>query len=158
MSSHYGALLGFAAVCLLTTTVQASHYPIEVVPFIEQAHKDKLATLNLTETADLLDALLTGKQRKEMATRSGIAVETLLDYATTCDLLRLRGVGPKMARLIKLAGVADVQALRAQNPDDLAVALQEANKKHGVSEILPQKDTLKDWIHQARGLKIVITE
>lgn len=152
-------LSGFTVLLLLVAQslpVWASHYPIEVVPFVESGHKAKLSALKIEDTEELLQALLTSDARKAVARKTGIEDAKLGEYSRTCDLLRLRGVGPKMARLLLLSGVAGVAGLRAETAPELIVKLRAANKQHGVSEILPQEETLKDWIHQARALDIIL--
>ncbi len=148
----------FAAVLclLLAAPALASHYPLEVVPFVEADHKARLAAQKLEDTEALLHALLTPEARKRLADTAGIPEEKLLEYARTCDLLRIRGVGPKMAKLLLLTGVQSLSALRAEKPETLLPTLRETNKQHGISEILPQEETLKDWIHQARALEIIV--
>ncbi len=61
-----------------------------------------------------------------------------------------------MAKLLLLTGVQSLSALRAEKPETLLPKLRETNKQHGISEILPQEETLKDWIHQARALEIIV--
>jgi len=148
--------LGTLVVVLAGATAWGSHYPIEVVPFIDEAHKSSLAAQKLTETKDLLDALLTSDARRAVSKKTGIEVEKLEEYAHLCDLLRVRGLGPKMARLMMLSGIDGIEALRAEKPAELLPKLKGANDKHGISEILPQEETLNDWIHQARALPIVV--
>lgn len=134
----------------------ASHYPIDAAPFVADEHKTRLTNIKIFGTEELLNALLTTKARKEMGRKTGIETSVLMEYARACDLLRIRGVGPKMARLLILSGVDGINTLRAEKSETLLPKMQEANKKHGVSELLPQLDTLKDWIHQARKLKIIV--
>jgi hypothetical protein len=151
-----------ALVCLVVVlagtaaSALASHYPIDAAPFIEDEHKTKFTQSKLFGTEELLNALLTPQARKELGRKTGIKKDVLLGYVQACDLLRVRGVGPKMARLLILSGVDGIKALRAQKSEELMPKMQEANQKHGVSELLPQLDTLKDWIHQARKLKIIV--
>jgi predicted flap endonuclease-1-like 5' DNA nuclease len=150
---------GFALLLFLIGTgfsAQASHYPLEVVPFLEAGHRAKFSALKLEDTEQLLNALLTDKARQGVAGKTGIDEVKLLDYARTCDLLRIRGIGPKLAKLLLLSGVTGVAALRAEKPAELLVSIRAANKQHGVSEILPQEETLKEWIHQARALDLIV--
>jgi hypothetical protein len=152
-------LFGLTVLLLLLSQslpLLASHYPIEVVPFLEAGHRTKLAALKVEDTEQLLQALLTPKARKKAAGKSGIEIAKLEEYSKLCDLLRIRGVGPKMARLLLLSGIAGIAGLRGESGGDLIVKLRATNQQHGVSEILPQEETLKDWIHQARALDIIL--
>lgn len=152
------AVLCLGLCVLFALPAAASHYPLEGVPFIPEKDRKALEAQKITDTKELLDALLTPAARKGMGAKTGIAVETLLDYARLCDLLRLRGVGPKMARLIILCGVTGVAQLAKQSPASLLEKMQETNKVHLVSELIPQLDTVQDWIQQARELEVVVKE
>jgi predicted flap endonuclease-1-like 5' DNA nuclease len=107
---------------------------------------------------ELLDALLTPEARKSVSGKTGIAVDTLLEYVRLCDLLRIRGVGPKMARLISLCGVTGTAALGKEVAAPLLEKMKEKNKVNLVSELLPQVETVEDWIQQARELPVVVKE
>lgn len=139
-----------------SSPVLASHYPIEVVPFLEAGHRAKLAALKVEDTEELLQALLTPKARKSAARKTGIDEAKLDEYSRLCDLLRVRGVGPKMARLLLLSGMSGIAGLRGQSAADLLVKLRAANQQHGVSEILPQEETIRDWVQQAGALDIIL--
>ena len=143
-------------VLLYAGAALASHYPLEAVPFIAAKDKKLLKQQKILGTKQLLNALLTSKVRKKMARQTGIDKEALKGYAHLCDLLRVRGVGPKMARLIILAGVTGIKELRKQKAADLLAGMKEANKVHTISEILPQVETIQDWIGQAAELEILV--
>ncbi len=152
-------LFGLTVLMLLlsqSAPVLASHYPIEVVPFLEAGHRAKLAVLKVEDTEALLQALLTPKDRESASRKTGIEVGKLEEYSRLCDLLRVRGVGPKMARLLLLAGVSGIAGLRGQSAPDLMVKLRATNQQYGVSEILPQEDTIKDWVQQAGTLDLIL--
>lgn len=133
-----------------------SHYPIEAVPFVEEGHKSLLAAQKLTETRDLLNALLTPTARQTLSKKTGIPVEKLEEYVHLCDLLRIRGLGPKMAKILLLAGVDGVEKLRSERAEAVLRKMKTANDKHAISEILPEEETLNDWIQQARNLEIIV--
>jgi len=130
----------------------ASHYPLEAVPFVPDKEREALLKEKITDTQELLDATKTAQQRKQLSRKTGIGEEIVLEYAQMCDLLRVRGVGPKMAKLFRLSGVLTMDDLGKQVPDVLSAKIKETNATHMVSEILPDEGSLKDWIHQARTL------
>ncbi len=156
MASRLSGLTVLLLLLSQSLPVLASHYPIEVVPFLESGHRAKLAPLKVEDTEELLQVLLTAKARKVAAGKTGIKVAKLEEYSFLCDLLRVRGVGPKMAKLLLLAGISGIAGLRGESAPQLIVKLRATNKQHGVSEILPQEETLKDWIHQARALDLIL--
>lgn len=158
MSRLATSLLAACLVVSATGPALASHYPLEGVPFIPEKDRKALEAAKIQDTKELLDALLTVQARKSMAEKTGIAAETLLEYARLCDLLRLRGVGPKMARLLVLCGVTGTQALGKEAAETLLEKMKAVNKVHMVSELVPQVETLADWIQQARQLEVVVKD
>ena len=157
MNKGFFTLLAVAGlVMLFAGSVAASHYPLEAVPFIADSHKKLLKKQKILDTKQLLNSLLTSKVRKKMARKTGIDKEALEGYVQLCDLLRIRGVGPKMAKLIMLAGVKGIKDLRKQKAVDLLAGMKEANKVHTISEILPQIETIQDWIGQASELETLV--
>ncbi len=151
-----GLLAVVGLVLLYAGSVLASHYPLEAVPFIADSDKKLLKQQKILDTKQLLNSLLTSKVRKKMARKTGIDKEVLTGYVQLCDLLRIRGVGPKMAKLIMLAGVPGIKVLRKQQAAQLLAGMKEANKVHTISEILPQVETIQDWIGQAAELEILV--
>ncbi|MBM4353515.1 MAG: DUF4332 domain-containing protein [Deltaproteobacteria bacterium] len=145
-------LLTLALLTAFVPAALASHYPLEAVPFIPDQEREALLKEKITDTQELLEAAKTEKQRKQLAKKTGIAEEVVLEYAQLCDLLRVRGIGPKMARLFRLSGVKTIEDLAKETPEALAPRIKETNATHMVSEILPDEGSLKDWIHQARSL------
>ena len=143
-------------VLLFAGSAVASHYPLEAVPFIADSDKKLLKQQKILDTKQLLEGLLTSKVRKKMARKTGIDKDVLEGYVHLCDLLRIRGVGPKMAKLIVLAGVTGIKELRKQKAAELLSSMKEANKVHTISEILPQEETIQHWIGQAAELEILV--
>lgn len=157
MNKGLFTLLAVAGLVLLFAgSAVASHYPLEAVPFIADSDKKQLKGQKILDTKQLLNSLLTSKVRKKMARKTGIDKGVLEGYAHLCDLLRIRGVGPKMAKLIILAGVSGIKDLRKQKAAALLAGMKEANKVHTISEILPPVETIQDWIGQASELEILV--
>jgi predicted flap endonuclease-1-like 5' DNA nuclease len=135
------------------TSTQASHYPIEGVSFIPGKHAEALTKIGLEDTETLLAALSTLEKRKDVATRTQIPLDVLESYFHLCDLLQIRGIGPRMAQLLVLTGCTSTADLATRTSATLLEDMKKANQQHRISEILPQVDTLTDWIQQAKNLK-----
>ena len=69
-----------------------------------------------------------------------------------CDLLRVDGIGPSIARLLTVSDVADLSVLRRQGAGSLLGRIRTANAKHGIMEVLPSEQTLASWIKSAASL------
>lgn len=145
-------LLGL--VLLMGATAWASPYPLEAILGSEEA--GKLATQRITTTAMLLDRGAGAADRKKLARTSGIKLARLTRWVRMCDVLRIKGVGPQMTKLMAAAQVYTVQQLRKQRPRVLAQRLEQANRKVKITQTPPTAGQLRNWITQARKLKLVL--
>ena len=147
---RFGVLL-----CLLlvgAANVLASHYPLDAAGFLSPGERTALVARGINDTAQLLEATDTAKERIALAGASGIDKKRLRELQEICDLLQVRGIGPKMAGVLRLAGVYDTRALAAEDATALAGKMQKANDVHKVSEVLPEPLVLQGWIEQAASI------
>jgi predicted flap endonuclease-1-like 5' DNA nuclease len=146
---------GFLAVLVLLSlfgavgAAQASHYPLDAAGFLSDGERTALLAQGIEDTAQLLAATDTPAERGALAGTSGIDKKRLREIQEVCDLLQVRGIGPKMAGVLRLAGVYDTRALAGEKADPLALKMKKANDVHKVSEILPESSVLEGWIQQA---------
>jgi predicted flap endonuclease-1-like 5' DNA nuclease len=139
---------------LLAQSASASTYPLDnVLP------KEAAATLAKAEISDT-DALLTKgatpAARTKLAKATGLDAKQLLAWVRMCDVVRVKGVGPTMAKLLEAAGVKSVAQLRNQKAKPLSARLEKVNEKAKITQKLPSEQHLEDWISQAKKLKIVV--
>ena len=132
-----------------STVAFASHYPLDAATFITDAEKTSLRGQGIDDTATLLGATDTAKERAALAGLVGIDKKRLREFQEICDLLQVRGIGPKMAGVLRLAGVYDTRSLATEDATALAGKMKKANDVHKVSEILPEPSVLVGWIEQA---------
>lgn len=140
------------ALFISPTSAQASHYPLDAATFLSGAEKTALQAHGIEDTAGLLEATDTAKERTALVGLAGIDKKRLREIQEICDLLQVRGIGPKMAGVLRLAGVYDTRALAGEEAVALAAKMKKANDVHKVSEILPESDVLVGWIEQAAAL------
>lgn len=129
---------------------------IAAVSSIDAAIASNLRTAGVTNVQSLLDKAATPEGRAELAAATGYDAGTILAWANQLDLERVRGVGPKYAALLKLAGVDTVPELAQRNPANLAARLAEVNATDGVVKVVPTQDHVANWIGQAKELPRVI--
>jgi predicted flap endonuclease-1-like 5' DNA nuclease len=146
-------ILPALVVLLAAGPVLASHYPLEETPFITPEEAALLKVRAIEGTDQLLEATDTEEERAGLALATGIDRKRLREIEELCDLLQVRGIGPKMAMLMRLAGVYDTRALAAQKAEPLAAAMKKANDVHQASEILPEPEVIQGWIEQAASLR-----
>jgi len=133
-------------------TALASHYPLDAATFLSDGERAALVERGIEDTAQLLEATDTAKERAALAGPSGLDKKRLREIHEVCDLLQVRGIGPKMAGVLRLAGVYDTRALAGEEATALAGKMKKANDVHKVSEILPEPAVLAGWIEQAASL------
>lgn len=143
-------VLGWAATAL------ASHYRLPAGGLVSDAEQRALAEAHVETTKALLDATAAQKDRRALAKSTSISYARLTELATQCDLLRIRGVGPSVVRLLQAAGTRHAAALRQALPESLETKIKAANAIHGIMEVLPDIASLADWIAQARELPKVL--
>jgi len=147
--------LSFAVLIFLlgvADTALASHYPLDAAAFLSDGERAELSERGVEDTAQLLEATADSKKRAALAGLSGIDAKRLREIQEICDLLQVRGIGPKMAGVLRLAGVYDTRALAGEKAASLAAKMKKANYVHKVSETLPEPSILEGWIEQAAAL------
>ena len=97
------------------------------------------------------------KGRKELAAKTGISEQQLLEWANVADHMRIPGMGKAKIGLIRAAGVTTVRELGLRNPARLAQSMREANIKRKLVRVLPSEKSVEQLIERARKLPPKIT-
>mgnify|MGYP001557477311 CR=1 FL=1 len=132
----------------------ASDYPLENVLPKEAA--EKLAKQGVTTTAQLLEKGATRKARKQLAKATALKGKQLLEWIQMSDVVRIKGVGPEMSKLLRAAKVRTVKKLRRQKAKGLLARMLKANKKAKISQNPPNEAQVSHWIGLAKKLAIVL--
>jgi predicted flap endonuclease-1-like 5' DNA nuclease len=145
------------ALCLQAGMAHASNYALEEIPqAIPPADAAKLKAAGITTTFSLLEKAAEVKDRRALAKTTKIAEKTLESWAQMADLLRVRGIGPDVARLLAASGVHTVAQLKGSKASDLSDEIGKVNAKQHLSENPPSVEHLQAWIQQAQTLPIVL--
>jgi hypothetical protein len=130
----------------------ASHYRLPASGIATKAETAALAKQDVRTTQTLLKVAAKSKARRALGQTTGISYERLTELVSLCDLLRVDGIGPSIARLLRVSDVADSGVLRKQSAGSLLSRMRSANATHGIMEVLPSEPTLASWIKRASGL------
>jgi len=130
-------------------------YPISEIPGIATDVAALLKKDGIRTTIGFLRAAKTPKQRLKMAEKTGIDSKRVLEWATTCDRMRVKGIGAEYAQLLGDVGVKTVNDLRFRNPHNLVERMRQANKDKRVL-LLPKEKTVERWIENAKKLPPLI--
>jgi predicted RecB family nuclease len=132
-------------------------YPITHIEGLGADEARSLKTAGIRSTERLLEQAKGPKERKALAKKTGIEEGRLLHFANACDHMRIKGMGRGYVGLLQEVGVHTVRALKYRNPQKLAKAMAEANKKRKLVRFLPPEKLVVRWVEHAKKLPIKIT-
>jgi len=132
-------------------------YPITDIEGIDSEAAAVLKAAGIRSTNRLLETARTVKGRKILAEKTGFDEKTLLAWANVADRMRVKGISKEYAELLQAAGVDTVKELKYRNPNNLAKAMADANKRRKLVRLLPSEKVVKRWIENAKLLPLKIT-
>jgi predicted flap endonuclease-1-like 5' DNA nuclease len=131
-------------------------YPITEIKGIGAEAAAALKSEGIRTTIGLLRSAKTPKQRLKIAEKIGTDKERVLDWVTTADRMRVKGVGWEYSELLRAVGVITASELKYRNPQKLAQAMSSANGKREVVRLVPSAGTVTRWIESAKKLPPLI--
>ncbi len=151
--------LTFALAVVLgaAATAHASNYALEEIPqAIPPADAARLKAAGVPTTFALLEKAGDAKARRTLAREAKVPEKTLEAWVQMADLLRVKGIGPDVARLLGAVGVHTVVQLKTSDAAKLEAEILKVNSKQELSKNPPSKEHLDAWIQQAQTLPIVL--
>ena len=137
-------------------SARASNYALEEIPqAIPAADAQKLKAAGIGTTFQLLERAGEAKVRKELARTLKVPEKALETWVQMADVMRVKGVGPDVTRLLAACGVHTVAQLKTQDATRLDDEIMKVNSKQHLSENPPSVEHLQAWIAQAQTLPIV---
>jgi predicted flap endonuclease-1-like 5' DNA nuclease len=133
------------------TPAHAGHYRIVDVPdVVPTEHHRALASAGVLTTAQLYERTARRRNRRRLARDTGIKFATLTGWAIFVDLMQVKGIGPKMVRLLNASGIAGLKQLKRAKAASLLEAMRKSNRGFRYSRVLPTVDVVSGWIARAR--------
>jgi predicted flap endonuclease-1-like 5' DNA nuclease len=130
---------------------------LETIEGIGLVYAEKLRAAGISTVEALLRAGATPEGRRELAERTGIGDEYILDWVNRADLMRVRGVGEEYSDLLEKAGVDTVIELAQRNADNLHKKLLEVNAEKRLVRRLPNRGMVTRWVEHAKVLPRVVS-
>ncbi|NLE51008.1 MAG: DUF4332 domain-containing protein [Chloroflexi bacterium] len=124
---------------------------------IGEKYVNKLREVGVRSVEDLLKMGAAPAGRKELAAKSGVKPELILEWVNHADLFRIKGVGSEYADLLEASGVDTVKELAQRNSANLYKKMDEVNQKKKLVRRLPTEKQVGNWVAQAKSLKRMIT-
>jgi predicted flap endonuclease-1-like 5' DNA nuclease len=119
---------------------------------IGPTYAEKLKSMGINTTEELLDKCGTKKGRVKASEKTGISEKLILEWVNHADLFRIKGVGEEFSDLLEEAGVDTVVELAQRNPDNLHAKLLEVNEAKNLVNRTPWLSSVKSWVEQAKNL------
>lgn len=141
-----------ALMILLPLRAMASHYDLASIDLVTEAEMGRLQKLGIRTTEELYNATRSNKRLVRFARKMKVQQGQARDWRDFCDVLHVRGAGPKVVRILRYAGVRKLSQLASRNPERLAERIRSENKKRAVLGKLPPVELVGDWIDQAKDL------
>ena len=124
---------------------------------IGPASGEKLASIGIKTTDDLLMAGATPGGRERVAAQTGISGDLIRKWVDKVDLMRIDGIGPQYSDLLEAAGVGSPAELAQRNPAHLVITLQEVvAARPGIVRRTPNDAEVADWVAKAAQLPQVV--
>ncbi len=123
---------------------------------IGPVYAEKLLAIGVKTVAKLLKMGATPKGREELAEKSGISGNLILEWVNHADLYRIKGVAEEYSDLLEEAGVDTVPELAQRNPVNLYAKLVEVNDLKELVRQLPSQRQVADWVEQAKSMPRMI--
>jgi len=130
---------------------------LEIIEGIGPVYAEKLRAVGVRSLNALLQAGATPQGRKELAEKTGIGHEYVLDWVNRADLMRITGIGEEYSDLLEWAGVDTVPELAQRNPDNLHQRMLEVNEEKRLVRRPPTRDMVARWAEQAKTLKRIVS-
>ena len=135
---------------------RAKAYPVTDIRGIASETAAVLKSEGIRTTLGLLRHAKTPHQRLKLAAKVGTDEKHVLEWATSADRMRVKGIGWEYSELLRSVGVRTANELKYRNPRRLAEAMDAANSKRKLVRLLPSEGTVKRWIENARKLPAAI--
>lgn len=124
---------------------------------IGAADVERLSAAGISTVETLLNAGGTALGRAELAGKTGIRHDLILEWITHADLFRIDGIGREYADLLGAAGVDSIPELAQRNPANLTAAMARFNEEKKLVRSLPGLQQVESWIEQATNIEKAVS-
>lgn len=110
----------------------------------------KFQSRGLDTAEKFFEAVLTAKQRDELAAAVGVPRQVILELANRADLARIKGIAGVYGDLLEEAGVDTVKELKGRTAENLHTKLLAINTAKNLTPKPPTLKNVQTWISLAR--------
>jgi hypothetical protein len=138
--------------------ITKSRKPFKLKDFrgVRAKHIEILTKYGIRDTAKMLEVCKTSRQRRELAAKTGLDNDVILELVKLSDLSRLPGVKGIRARLYHDAGIDSIEKLANMNAEDILEITRKFVEKSGFDGIAPLPKEAKSSIATAKKLQKIV--
>ena len=147
------------SIFLISFALFANNYHLEDVADTFKINKELLNKLEKNNIQTTIQFILINKDSKMRAENSKsykISLEKLRELTSEFSLMRIKGIGPIIAKLLFRANIKSLRTFKNSNLKKLEKELIKVNKKYGISPFTPNLKNLEGWQRQVKKLKIIL--
>jgi hypothetical protein len=132
--------------------------PLQLKDFmgVSSEHINRLASKGITDTGQMLLAGCTVSDQEELATKTGVPLNSILELVKLSDLARIPGMKGVRARLYYDAGVDTPEELAEWDPESIREILVEFVEQTGFEGLPPWPKEVAFSVRVARELPRVV--
>jgi len=123
---------------------------------VEQDHAIKLAAIGIKNVNQMLEAGRKPADRKSLAAKTGIPLESILELVKLSDLSRIGAVKTIRARVYQDGGIDTVEKMVELEPEELRNLMIDFVQRTGFDGIAPLPKEAEYTIESARKLPNII--
>jgi len=105
----------------------------------------------------LLETAGSATGRQQLAEKTGVTPQRVLEWVNRADLMRINGIGSEYSDLLEAAGVDTVKELATRRADNLYAKLEEVNAAKKLVRRTPTQAEVEKWIAEAKTLPQKVT-
>ena len=129
-------------------------YKLADLGVISKVNLQELNKQGIETTEDLLEKATYPGHRRDLAEKTSIEEDLILEWASLADLMRLEGVGARTAQLLsRTENVHAVHDLPGRDPNELYTEIKRVNNEAQLVQRTPSLKRIKSWVSQANGLQ-----
>ena len=119
---------------------------------IGETYAKALEGAGISTVEKLLDEGGSPTGRKNIAEKTGVTPQRVLEWVNRADLMRIKGVGSEYSDLLEAAGVDTVKELATRRADNLHAKMEELNTAKKLVRRTPTAGEVEKWVAEAKTL------
>lgn len=119
---------------------------------IGETYAKALEGAGISTVEKLLDEGGSPTGRKNIAEKTGLTTQRVLEWVNRADLMRINGVGSEYSDLLEAAGVDTVKELATRRADNLHAKMEELNTAKKLVRRTPTAGEVEKWVAEAKTL------